>query len=405
MNLIKKEITSIKNNYAKAHYPKLTDRNKVNVLYISPYNNAVGLYRSIIPAMEMNKTNTHAALVTNVEDFTLQKQAFGFETGINEKTIAWADYIVFPTIFSLIQDDIEMFRKENKKSTLQIGMDVDDNYFFDMPGVNAELAEEMRFRLLINMSMVDFVICENNNLVELYTTKLQEKEFTLPQFHVMPNLMSNDCYLNEQQELIPQISQPSESIRIGMSFNPTQFYDVNPFRNVLMEINRKYKQKVELFVFGWNGKVVEKSSFKDCLRMVNYTHIKQVPVADYFETLLNLRLDFALMPLKDNEFNHCKSYHKLLQYSQINIPAICSQVQPYTNVILAEETANMPEDMVTKIKAKTVVHNNDWMQHVDNYIENKDTLLTEIALYNNLSVQKNYTWHTNCNHFSTIFKK
>ena len=54
---------------------------------------------------------------------------------------------------------------------------------------------------------------------------------------------------------------------------------------------------------------------------------------DYMHTLYTLGWDLGLCPLVDDEFNRCKTATKLAEYTACGIPALCSDVVPYRQIL------------------------------------------------------------------------
>jgi hypothetical protein len=50
---------------------------------------------------------------------------------------------------------------------------------------------------------------------------------------------------------------------------------------------------------------------------------------EYPQQLVNMNIDLALAPLRDSEFNRCKSNLKWIEWSSLNIPLLASNVEPY----------------------------------------------------------------------------
>jgi glycosyltransferase involved in cell wall biosynthesis len=371
------------------------DPSKVHVLFIACYANGTGLYSSIIPAMELNKTSTHQAIVNQIEEPTPQKQSNGFDVQINDSILMWADYIMFNTSFHDLPADIKAIKETNKKPNLKFGMHIDDNYHISMHGENAQAAEKRRSQLLINLAAVDIVTSPSVELIDYYANLLTQNGYELPQFQFLPNLMSNDYYVADGVT----ITEPKPpKLQIGMQLNPTQFLDLAPMRKVMLEILKKHSDKVEFVLFGWDGVKAKVNA----LQGVKFKHVKTVHIQQYFKTLANLRLDFVLMPLLDNEFNRCKSHHKLLQYAQLGIPAIVSNVKPYTDII-----AKQGETIYAPGKIPAVKCNNnpdDWITKIEFMISNEGAR-KKMGEGANLAVQQLYTWHTNTDLLLDIFPK
>lgn len=336
--------------------------NKVHVLYISPFLSGVGLYRAIIPYIELNKTDTHSAIITELCPFTNQP----FQITINDPQIEWADYIVFQTSFHNLKEHIDLFRSINPKAIFC--MDIDDCYHEDMFRQDINIVRPMREQLIKNMNVCDFIVAENETLANYYTG------LTITPIKIMPNFMNRECLEFDKKE------RTTDKTRIGMIFNATQFKDIQIVRKPLLEIQKN--KDVEIIVFGFNG--ILPKPYINALQGVNYTHIHHVPVTKYFETLHNLHFDIALQPLVDSKHNHCKSFHKTLQYSMFGIPIVCSDVEPYART-----------KFLGLWKCK---EDEDWIEGINNI----DMCGWET---NKNIVDNNYFWDTNINILTEIYAR
>lgn len=78
-------------------------------------------------------------------------------------------------------------------------------------------------------------------------------------------------------------------------------------------------------------------------------------IRDYPQKLYDTNADIALCPLRDTEFNRCKSNIKYLEWGYMNVPLIASNVEPFKNT-----TGEL-----------TLVSNDskDWEDAINNHIE------------------------------------
>jgi len=89
-----------------------------------------------------------------------------------------------------------------------------------------------------------------------------------------------------------------------------------------------------------------------------------VMMADYFDTLNELRLDLMVIPRKDDYFNRCKSNLKFLEASMLEIPCVA---QGFTDGKSPYQID--PEDA----KYMTIVTDNSkWLETIDELIKNKE---------------------------------
>lgn len=120
-------------DFSKA-YPLYKEKGtKVNVLYVAPFLNGTGYYRMLLPLLELNQTTTHRAIVTDIRKWNFAKEFDDYISPIDPDLIIWADYLVFPTLFTDITTPypdmdkslIELIKSYNKNVVLV--MDIDSN--------------------------------------------------------------------------------------------------------------------------------------------------------------------------------------------------------------------------------------------------------------------------------------
>lgn len=402
-NHITQLITQLQSREYDIRYPQLYDKSqKTHVLFLGPYLNATGLYRTILPYMQLNRSTTHAAIINQLIPNTLKNRNGVTEWYLSDPMIEWADIIVFPTVTDDLTQNIKLLRQINKKPHLKFVFDIDDNYHIDQPGQDTKLATQSREALLKNMSMCQIVTCTNAYLGNFYLQLLHISQKnnttpTLPTFLVMPNFMSFDYMENIK------ITEPKPTkIRIGMVLNRTQnqFNDIFSIRKTLLNMQKKHKDKIELYLFGWNGRIIQNGNTKDALKDVKYKYIEPVQIYDYFNQLSNLQLDFALMPLLQTEFNACKSHHKLLQYAQMGIPTIVSDVLPYNEIIAPEGKSMFESNYLPALKCKT---EEDWTKNIDYLIENTEAR-KNISNKAQTFVNEHYTWQNKPSFATNVYK-
>lgn len=81
---------------------------------------------------------------------------------------------------------------------------------------------------------------------------------------------------------------------------------------------------------------------------------------DYPEWLASLGIDIGIAPLKDTEFNRCKSNIKWLEHAMLEIPMVLSDVYPYSNSV---------EHYKTGYLAKNTA---EWIKYLSWLIENEE---------------------------------
>lgn len=104
--------------------------------------------------------------------------------------------------------------------------------------------------------------------------------------------------------------------RVGWAGGLSHHFDLELLKDVVINLT----DKVDWIFFGYCP-----PSFKPYIKEFH----APVTIDNYASKLASLKLDIAIAPLVDNEFNRCKSMLKLLEYGACSYPVISSNVTPY----------------------------------------------------------------------------
>ena len=194
-------------------------------------------------------------------------------------------------------------------------------------GKNIDLAanrENMKF-LKEGLSMSDMVLTTVDDLAEAF------KPFN-PNIRVCPNSVDINTW-----EKLPL--QPRQGVRMGWFGGDTHYHDwlmIAPVLKVFMDQN----QNVTLVIMG--GK------YDGTLKGIDPTRIEHHHWCDimaYPCKAAILDLDFATIPLKNTNFNRCKSPIKWLEMGALKVPAVTSYVRPYSPLMdLVKDNGIFVED-------------------------------------------------------------
>ncbi len=329
-------------------YPAFNkDDGKIHILFISPFLNGTGYYRMIAPALELNKTRSHSAIISSIHKWDFNKQFEDYDNSADEKLIRWADYVVLPNMFSDITYLMKALKAKN--NSLEFVMDLDQNLHV-IPKEHldySKITAEAKTQLLSNIAKMDMVTGASEGLLEYYD-RLIERDYPNSEvaMEFIPNLVSQFGY----QEAEPLNKNETDKVRIGIIGTGATAYDTLTIVDVLKELTKKHKDKVELILFGWNGKLPHK---KEPLKDIPFTYVKSVSFLDYFDQLNKLQLDIALLPSKKIPYNtHGKSFIKVLEFAVYAIPVVASNLPPYDEVIENKETGflvSTPKQWITVI--------------------------------------------------------
>ena len=171
---------------------------------------------------------------------------------------------------------------------------------------------------------------------------------------------------------------------------------------VLKNIKIKYGDKVQLVFLGYmpdalrnmEDSTVQRTALtQDAERRTqDVEYHDYVQPRQYMETLNNLYLDIGIIPCEINNFNHCKSNLKFLEYSIVGAATIASPVEPYLTTIKDGMNGYLVNDNSY----------NSWFRGMSVLIE-KEKYRTDIAIYANAFV-KNYLIKNKINVINEVYK-
>lgn len=336
-------------------YPNLSmDDGKVHVLFISPCLNGTGYYRMIAPYFELNKTDTHSAVISNLHKWSFNNGFEDYDHAHDERLWQWAHYVVFPAIFVSLADSLDQALHINPR--LKFVMDIDCLYHA-MPEQHPafrKLDAERLQTLIANLLLMDVVTTPTNELMDWYMAYLNQHHATTGGlFASYPNLLSSVGY----EDIVSIKQSKTNVVRIGIIGNPATYFDTLGIVGLLKQIKKEYGNGVELILFGWNGKI-GKSDHQ--LEGLEFTQVKSVAFTHYLGKLNSLRLDMALLPMLDIPYNtEGKSFVKYLELAAFQIPVVASLFSPYSDIIEDGFNGLLAEDRA------------DWYDHTRRMIENK----------------------------------
>lgn len=313
----------------KHRYPyfDMNDK-KIHVLFLSACTNESGYYRMILPALELNRTNTHCAIIGHIHKWDFNKMFDDYDNPIDFKLVQWADYVVMPVLFSDVSYIIKGMRDIN--SDIEFVIDLDVNYH-ELPEYHPDFKKfkpELKDILMNNLMQVDLLTAPNNHILNFYHNLAQRKTEELSLYpERYTNLLSNFTF--EESSQIKK--NASETVRIGLILDGTQGNDLKTIEKPITTLLEKHKDKIELVLFGWSNKIAEQYGV---LKGFKVTYEKPVPFQEYHARLNNLTLDIGLLPFVNNSFNVSgKGLTRFLDFSANMIPVVAPKMLPFEKVI------------------------------------------------------------------------
>ncbi|WP_281777646.1 glycosyl transferase family 2 [Croceibacter atlanticus] len=328
---------------------------KIHLLYVSPKFNATGFYRMIAPALEINKTDTHKAIITSIETNDFSRKLSDFVNQLDERLIAWADYIIFPSLFSDVTYLMQAIKTLNP--SVQLVMDLDKNYFavpVSIP-LSRKLTNEKLKRLENNLGLMDIVTVANEafqKFLQRFIDDRLENAHTFAQY--LPSLVSRYGY----EEMPPLTRNTSEKLRVGL-IKPNE-EDLLSLKEVLFKMRKTFGEKIQFVCLGKPHSSLEGDLL---LKEIDCEIHDSVSFLDYFEKLNSLQLDVVLLPAKEGLFTRNQNNQLLLELSVFGIPIVASIYHPTSKLISDGENgfvaSEVPEwlDIINlQIKDKTLIN-------------------------------------------------
>lgn len=262
---------------------------------------------------------------------------------------------------------LAVLRMQQGEYNKPILMELDD-YPFDLPSFNACAGqydpEDQKTKVIKQqLGISDGVITTNEYLANKF--KAYNKNV-----YVIPNTIDFEIW---DKALDKKKCKPNK-IRIGHIGAGGHVDDRHLLKETVLHILDKY-ENVEFCFVGdpviplWLKEPVDQG------RVKIVSHWKNID--DYPEYAASFGFDIALAPLRDYEFNRCKSNLRYLEYSALKIPTVASSVENYKNTI---------EDGVDGFLCRDT---KDWTASLELLIEDK-VKRQEVAEAANKKVRKDY---------------
>ncbi len=304
----------------------------VRLLYVSPLLNSDGYYRMILPYLELGGVEGFETRVTSVTKWDFAKTFTISADKLQEEEIRWADYIIFPMLTGHYIYLFQAIRVLNPN--VYLVMDV-TRQIHKIPKAHPDYEvykKEDQDQLFQNLLQMDIITTPIKKLCKLYQEWLYtyaQKKLSI-EFFWLPSLISNIGF-----EGITSLAKPNDNvIRIGMIGSAKSVAEYRYILPILKKIKEKYKEKIELIVFGWNGKNIEGI---ELLKEIDITYHKSVSFLDYYQTLKNLHFDLIIIPMRPLLYYAYANTILFLEAAAIGVPVLALEHSSYAELIEHEK--------------------------------------------------------------------
>ncbi len=336
--------TAIRSTVPKQH----STSNAVRLLYVEASINSKGYYRMILPSLELGKTAYFETRIISVKKWDFRQRSMTMTSGLfQEEEVLWADYIIFPMLWSDFTYLLKAIKGLNPN--VQLVMDIVKD--FDA-GTNANANEDHLFH---NICLMDLITVSSENLLAIYQDKLlMYEECSDLEMCVLPSLISKIGY-----EGLSQDSKSKDTVvRLGVICEEPYFDFYDFMFPVFRKLKEKYKDTLELIFLGSKGVTLlgESQEAYD----LQITHHKTVSFLAYFQTLQSLSLDILMIPLSPQFNQELASTTRFLEGAAIGLPVIAPLASSYAEVIKNRETGILVKNF------------KDWTANLEELIESPE---------------------------------
>ena len=111
---------------------------------------------------------------------------------------------------------------------------------------------------------------------------------------------------------------------------------------VLEKLKKKYKDKIEIIIFGWDGK---EGALASLLKEIGVRFHKSVSFLNYPQVLEDFNFDMVLLPMRPLKYYKYANTIKFLETACLGIPIIAQEYSSYRNVINHGITGLLADDL------------------------------------------------------------
>ena len=339
---------------------------KTHVLYIHCLLNGSGFYRMFLPCRELNKTNTHSAVLGTIHKWDFAKPFIEYDNSIHLDLIRWADYIVLPAISEDFLSFYQLLKDCN--ADLKVAFDFDK---LDLSNNTNENKKECR---ITNLQYADLVSCSTASIADEIEKAVIDSGISFKaDFAIVPDLISQDSFI----KLPSRGEKNNGKLRVGIVGTPMIGYDFEDLADSIVRPLKQAREKTELVLFGWDGKLKRKPVF----RGIDIERHKAVRIQDYYQQVHKLNLDLALVPKSVQSGKAFgKSGIKYVELSALGIPVITDHDSHISRLISDQENG-------------FIMHSkSDWSKFLQKAIK-KEINYKEVGHYAQKFVWKNLSWN------------
>lgn len=236
---------------------------------------------------------------------------------ITEEIAQWADIYILQSVID--REGIALLYMYQQEYGKKIIVDADDY---------PKVEKHNPYKIEHDISGAPAVIKRTMEIADMITTTTPYLARKLKKIN--PNVVVLPNYMDMERWDLPRLTNEADEVRVGWVGSITHEKDIKLIRKALIDLMLNRPQ-VKLIFMG-------DLRFKDLFPGFNVECYLGVPFDAYPSKLRALRLDIGIAPLRDTEFNRCKSPIKTFEYGICGVPVIASKMGVYQAEIKEDKT-------------------------------------------------------------------
>ncbi len=272
------------------------------------------------------------------------------DSGIYPERVSLADAVWIQRDFPRYHDAYEQVIDRARSEGKPVIFDIDD-LIFELPADHPDRLNGYYEDSLVDMlrGLVDAdAVTVSTEPLRAYYRAFNDN------IVVLPNYLDGQVWRNLPLQR-HRDAAAHEPVVIGYMGGESHLRDLEYIEPVLRRLAERYGKNLILRFYGGKPPAALVESFDLC--PVEWLPLDSKDYRRFAELFAQARCDIAIAPLVDNPFNRCKSPIKFLEYSALSLPAVYSNIPPYSEVV---------SDGVTGLLAHT---SDEWEQHLRELID------------------------------------
>jgi glycosyltransferase involved in cell wall biosynthesis len=204
-----------------------------------------------------------------------------------------------------------------------------------------------------------------------------------PNVYVLPNFLVDKFWTGGNPE--PRAVVDSTPITIGYMGGHSHAPDIEMIAPVLERLLDRYGDRITLQFWG-----VKPSDNLANRPYVNWTFPYLAKYVDFARYFRKQSCDIFIAPLQNNLFNQCKSGLKYLEYSNLGVPGVYSNLSPYSDLVKNGEDGFLANGL------------DEWEVYLSRLIENAD-LRNSMGNAARSGVEKRWLLSRNAKYWEDIY--